>query len=104
MPELRECVMEEAEVRGHIVPYRTFLRVWLLLVFLTAALVLICELFHEALSVWAMLLFTPTKAGLVFFYFMHLNYEKPFLKGLVFMTLGLLTLVIGLLFFDILYR
>jgi cytochrome c oxidase subunit 4 len=96
--------MEQAEVHGHIVPYRILIRVWLLLVLLTAALVLICEFFHEALSVWAMLILTPAKAGLVFFYFMHLNYEKPFLRALVFMTLGLLTLVIGLLFFDILYR
>ena len=96
--------MEQTEARGHIVPYRTFVQVWILLILLTAALVLICEFFHEALSVWAMLVLTPTKAGLVFFYFMHLNYEKPFLKGLVFLTLGLLTMIIGLLFFDILYR
>ena len=51
-----------------------------------------------------MLILTPLKAGLVFFYFMHLKYEKPFLKALVFLVLGLLILVIGLLFFDILYR
>jgi cytochrome c oxidase subunit 4 len=97
-------MMEETEVHGHIVPYRTLVRVWILLVLLTAALVLICEFFHEALSVWAMLILTPTKAGLVFFYFMHLKYEKPSLRALVFMTLGLLTMVIGLLFFDILNR
>ena len=51
-----------------------------------------------------MLLITPVKAGLVFFFFMHLKYEKPFLRALVFLTLGLLVMVIGLLFFDILYR
>jgi cytochrome c oxidase subunit 4 len=96
--------METTEAHGHVVPYGTLVRVWLLLILLTAALVLVCELFHEALSVWAMLILTPAKAGLVFLFFMHLNYERPFLKALVFMTLGLLTLVIGLLFFDILYR
>ena len=51
-----------------------------------------------------MLVLTPIKAGLVFFFFMHLKYERPFLKGLVFLTLGLLTMVIGLLFLDILHR
>jgi len=96
--------MEHTEVHVHIVPYRTFVRVWLLLLFLTAILVLTSRLWHEALSVWAMLILTPMKAGLVFFFFMHLKYEKPYLRGLVFLTLGLLTMFIGLLFFDILHR
>jgi cytochrome c oxidase subunit IV len=96
--------MEHAEVHPHIVPFRTFVRVWLLLLLLTAALVVTSRLWHQSLSVWAMLILTPVKAGLVLFYFMHLKYEKPYLRALVFLTFGLLTLVIGLLFFDILYR
>jgi cytochrome c oxidase subunit IV len=96
--------MTETEAHRHVIPYQTFIRVWLLLLVLTAVLVLTSKLFHEALSVWAMLILTPVKAGLVFFFFMHLKYEKPFLRALVFLTLGLLTMVIGLLYFDILYR
>ncbi len=96
--------MEHTEVHVHIVPYRIFIRVWLLLLLLTAILVLTSKLWHEALSVWAMLILTPIKAGLVFFFFMHLKYERPYLRALVFLTLGLLTMVIGLLFFDILHR
>ena len=96
--------MEPTETHGHTVPYRTYVLVWLLLLFMTAVLVVTSKLFHEALSVWAMLILTPIKAGLVFFYFMHLKYEKPFLKFLVFLTLGLLTMVIGLLFFDLSFR
>jgi cytochrome c oxidase subunit IV len=99
-----EGVMEHAEVHAHIVPSRVFVRVWLVLLVLTMTLVVVSRLFHQTLSIWAMLILTPVKAGLVFFYFMHLKYEKPYLRALVFMTLGLLTLVIGLLFFDILYR
>jgi cytochrome c oxidase subunit 4 len=97
-------VMQMAEAYVHTVPYRTFVRVWLLLLLLTAVLVLTSRLWHQALSVWAMLVLTPIKAGLVLFYFMHLKYEKPYLRALVFLTLGLLTMVIGLLFFDILNR
>jgi cytochrome c oxidase subunit IV len=93
-----------ADVHGYIVPYRTFVRVWLLLLALTTVLVAASRLFHQVLSVWAMLILTPIKAGLVFFYFMHLKYEKPYLRALVFLTLGLLILLIGLLFFDILNR
>ena len=96
--------MDHSEVNVHIVPYRTFVRVWLLLLLLTAILVLTSKLWHEALSVWAMLILTPLKAGLVLFFFMHLKYEKPYLRALVFLTLGLLTMFIALLFFDILHR
>ena len=92
------------EVHHHVISYQTYVRVWLLLLVLTAILVFTSKVFHELLSVWAMLIITPVKAGLVFFFFMHLKYEKPFLRALVFMTLGLLVMVIGVLFFDILYR
>jgi cytochrome c oxidase subunit 4 len=96
--------METTEHTAHIVPYRTYVGVWLLLLLLTAVLVTVSRLFHEKMAVWAMLFITPAKAALVFFYFMHLKYEKPYLKALVFLTLGLLVLVIGILFFDIAYR
>ena len=96
--------MEQIETHGHIIPYGTLVKVWLLLIVLTAILVLVSRLFHPELSVMAMLVLTPVKAGLVFFFFMHLKYEKTFLKALVFMTLGLLTMVIGLLFSDLFYR
>jgi hypothetical protein len=35
---------------------------------------------------------------------MHLKYERPFLKAMVFMVLGVLILFIGLTFLDISYR
>ena len=96
--------MEHAEEQGHVVPYRTLVKVWLLLLILTAVLVFVSTAFHEALSVPALLTLTPLKAGLVFFYFMHLKYERPFLKAMVFMVLGVLILFIGLTFLDISYR
>ena len=96
--------MEMAKQLPHIVSYRTYIFVWLLLLVLTTILVLVSELFHETLAVWAMLTITPVKAGLVFFFFMHLKYEKTALKALVFMTLGLLIMVIALFFLDIANR
>ena len=95
--------MEEMNKPVHIIPYGTYMIVWLLLLALTAVLVFMSH-FSQALSVWAMLIITPIKAGLVFFFFMHLKYEKPYLKALVFLTLGILTMVIGILFFDLAYR
>jgi len=44
------------------------------------------------------------KAGLVFYYFMHLKYEGPLLKTMVFVALATLVVFIGMLFFDISFR
>jgi len=97
-------MMATVEEHGHIVPYRTFVVVWLVLLVLTALLVVAGKKFHEALSVPALLTLTPLKAGLVFYYFMHLKYEKPFLKGLVLIVLAVLTLFIGLILVDLSFR
>jgi cytochrome c oxidase subunit IV len=99
-----EFDMEGLKEHGHIIPYATLIRVWLLLLLLTAMLVVAGTRFHESLSVPALLTLTPLKAGLVFFYFMHLKYEKPFLRALVFIVLGVLTLFIGLIFLDLSFR
>jgi cytochrome c oxidase subunit IV len=101
---MMELEMEHADEYGHIVPYRTFIGIWLLLLLLTALLVFVSTVFHDLLSVPALLTITPLKAGLVFFYFMHLKYEKPFLKTLIFMVLVVLTMFIGLTFLDLSYR
>ena len=92
------------EERGHVVPYATFVRVWLALLLLTALLVVAGTKFHESLSVAALLTVTPLKAGLVIFYFMHLKYEKPYLKSIVFIVLAVLTVFIGLTFLDLSFR
>jgi cytochrome c oxidase subunit 4 len=99
-----EPQVEGARKNGHIVPYATFVRVWLVLLFLTGLLVIAGTKFHESLSVPALLTLTPLKAGLVFFYFMHLKYEKPFLKSIVLIVLAALTLFIGLIFLDLSFR
>ncbi len=96
--------LESAQEHGHIVPYATFVRVWLVLLFLTGLLVVAGTKYHESLSVAALLTLTPLKAGLVFFYFMHLKYEKPFLKSIVLIVLALLTIFIGLTFLDLSFR
>ncbi len=60
--------MDSTAAHGHLVPYRTFVSVWLVLLFLTTLLVIASRISHEA-AVWAMLTVTPLKAGLVFFLF-----------------------------------
>jgi cytochrome c oxidase subunit IV len=96
--------MEPAQEHSPIIPYQTLVQVWLVLLLLTAILVFVSTKYHEALSVWAMLTLTPLKAGLVFYYFMHLKYEKPFLKTMVLIAIAALLIFIGLTFLDILQR
>ncbi len=92
--------MSSTAAHGHLVPYQTFVKVWIVLLLLTATLVVTSLTSHEA-SVWAMLTLTPLKAGLVFFYFMHLKYEKPLFKGLLFLVLFVLIIFLALTFLDV---
>jgi cytochrome c oxidase subunit 4 len=90
-------------VQGHAVPYRTFALVWAALVLLTGTLVLVSRL-GQGLAVVAMLLITPVKVGLVFYFFMHLKYESAALKLMVFIALFILLVFIALMFLDIPFR
>jgi cytochrome c oxidase subunit 4 len=80
--------------------YRTFIGVWLALVLLTGILVLLSHFGPQA-AVWGLLCVTPFKAGLVFYYFMHLKYEGPLLRAVLLAALGTLLIFLTLLFADI---
>ncbi len=86
-----------------MVSYQTFVRVWAVLVLLTGGLVGISRL-GQTLAVTGMLLITPLKAGLVFYFFMHLKYEGALLKLMVFIALSTLLIFIALMFLDIPFR
>ncbi len=94
--------MEGAE--PHVVPYRTYLKVWAALVVLTGLLVVAGRGFHGTLAVPGLLTITPLKASLVFYFFMHLRDERPYLKGMVFVALGTLMVFLALLFADVALR
>jgi len=88
----------------HVVSYGTYVRVWMALVVLTGLLVVAGRLYHESLSVPALLTITPLKAGLVLYFFMHLRYERPYIRGMVFVALGTLTVFLSVLFLDLSFR
>ena len=83
--------------------YGTFVKVWIALVILTGLLVLMSH-FGQSSAVWGLLLITPVKAWLVFYFFMHLKYEGPLLKVVVLVTLGTLLIFFALLFSDVAFR
>ena len=83
--------------------YGTFIKAWVALVILTGLLVLASHLGQTG-AVWGLLTLTPLKAGLVFYFFMHLKYEGSLLKIVVLVTLGTLLIFFALLFSDVAFR
>jgi cytochrome c oxidase subunit 4 len=88
----------------HIAGYGTFIKVWLALVALTALLVGLSVTGTPNLALLGLLVITPTKASLVFFYFMHLKYESTALKYMVAIAIAVLVIFVGLTFTDYLFR
>ena len=58
----------------------------------------------QTYAVWGLMTLTPLKAGLVFYYFMHLKYEGPVFKIVILVTLGTLLIFFALLFSDVAFR
>jgi cytochrome c oxidase subunit 4 len=83
--------------------FRVYVAVWGVLVALTALLVLVSRS-GQAAAVWGLLLITPTKAALVFYFFMHLRYEGLLLKTVLAVALGTLLIFFALLYADIGFR
>lgn len=89
---------------SHIVAAKTFLLVWIALLFLTAMTIMAAELQMGRWSMLANLLIASTKAGLVLWFFMHLKYERSVFKLMLFLPIGMITIILGFTFFDIWYR
>ncbi|HXV19689.1 MAG TPA: cytochrome C oxidase subunit IV family protein [Desulfuromonadales bacterium] len=88
-----------------IVPYRTFVVVWVLLLLLTAVTVAVSRVHLGPLNIWAALGIASVKSALVIFFFMHLKYEKlQAFRIFLLVALLILAIFIGFTFFDVLYR
>ena len=92
------------EQHPHIVPYRTFLVVWLGLLVLTGITVAAAQVHFGALNVWIALGIATVKATLVVAFFMHMKDETPLFKLALLTALAILAIFIGLTFLDTLYR
>ena len=92
------------EDHAHIVPYRTFILVWVALLILTGATVTVAQYHFGALNIWIALGIATLKSSLVIAVFMHLKDEQPLFKLALLSALAILAIFIGLTFFDVLYR
>ena len=88
----------------HLVPAKTFVRVWIVLLVLTGLTIGAARLELGTWSMAANLLIASTKACLVLWFFMHLKYEKLFFKLLFLIPVATVTVIILLTFYDVWYR
>jgi len=93
-----------SEDHAHIVPYKTFVAIWLVLLALTGITVWVAQYDLDALNIWVALGIATIKSALVIAVFMHLKYEQLLFKLSLLAALAILAIFIGLTFSDVLYR
>jgi cytochrome c oxidase subunit 4 len=93
-----------SEEHAHIVPYKTFLIIWVALLILTGITIAVAQYNLGALNIWVALGIATLKAGLVVAVFMHMQYENRLFKLSLLSALAILAIFIGFTFFDVLYR
>jgi len=93
-----------SEEKHHIVPYRVYIFVLLALIALTFASIEITRIELGPYTVVGALLFACIKTFLVLTYFMHLKYDKKYIRAMVIFVFAIFFVVIIITFLDYLYR
>ncbi len=96
--------MGEAELIPQKTKIGIYIVIWLCLLMLTAVTVAVARLHLLDYAVLAAITIATLKAGLVVVFFMHLRDEPWIVKGMLFVALGALALIILLTFTDVLFR
>lgn len=90
--------------KPHIVPYRTYFVILIVLIILTLSSIEITSIELAEYTVAAALIFAVIKSYLVLTYFMHLKYDKRYIKIMVGFVFAIFLVVIIITFLDYLYR
>lgn len=93
-----------SEDKHHIVPFRVYIIVLLALLALTFASIEITSIELGKYTVVGALIFACVKSFLVLTYFMHLKYDKKYIKAMVGFVFAIFLVVIIITFLDYLYR
>lgn len=80
------------------------LKVYTALVVLTGITVAASVYYPGKIGIAVAMVVTPIKATLILMYFMHLRYERPVFVIMFLVAIAILAVVMGLTFFDYLYR
>lgn len=90
--------------RGHVPSYGQLLAVLGGLLLLTAITIAVSHYRLGVLTVWLALLIASLKASLVLMFFMHLKSEGRAFAATLLVTVLLLAITIGFMFWDVAYR
>ena len=93
-----------SEHAEHIVSYKLFTIIWLVLLVLTGITVAVSRVDLGAFNIWMALGIASVKSSLVIAFFMHMKYEQPVFKLCLLAALAILAIFIGFTFLDVLYR
>ncbi len=89
---------------NHIIPYRKFLVILLVLISLTLTSVALTQVYLGALTVVLALIIAAVKSTFVLRIFMHLKFESMFLSRMITAVSLLICVVITLTLLDYLFR
>ncbi len=90
--------------KHHIVPYRTYIIILVALIALTFISIGITNIELGSFTVTGALLLASVKSFLVLTYFMHLKYDKPYIKIMVGFVFAVFLVVIVITFIDYFFR
>ena len=90
--------------KHHIVPFRVYIIVLVALLALTFSSIGITGIELGKYTVAGALLFAGIKSFLVLTYFMHLKYDKRYIRIMVAFVLAIFVVVLVITFLDYLYR
>ena len=94
----------EGDKKQHIIKYRTYAVILLILLVFTTLSVLVTSFELGPLAVSAALFFAAAKSTLVLLYFMHLKFDEPVLRIMVGAVLTIFIVVIVITFLDYSFR
>lgn len=93
-----------SDEKKHIVPYRVYVIVLIALIILTLLSIGITGIELGKYTVAGALIFAVVKSFLVLTWFMHLKYDKLYIKLMVGFVFAILVVTIVVTFLDYLYR
>ena len=88
----------------HVVPYGLYVRVWAVLLVLTATTVAVSYLDMKHVTVLTAMVIATGKGLLVLLYFMHIRFEKLIFVWMILAVFSAYAVFIGLTFVDYSYR
>ena len=90
--------------KHHVVPYKTYIIILIALIALTMSSVEITSIQLGKYTVVGALLFACIKSYLVLTYFMHLKYDKLYMRVMVIFVFAVFVVTIIITFLDYLFR